>query len=162
MRFRVDSVEFTSVYSSFFWRRNTAAPPAPGRYPCTCAVPRRYTSGIHIHIHPGVELRGNIKSSLPQVPPLRNGICMGVDLRNHLFAPGLSSGWIGVCDGPWGARARHRLRARTTGCEPLGGERDNRVVIDRGVAAPERELDHPHLLHPLPVQHLPSIRKMLV
>jgi len=40
-------------------------------------------------VHPGVELRTNPKSISPQMLPLRGSICMGVDQRNHIFAPGL-------------------------------------------------------------------------
>ena len=31
------------------------------------------------YVCPGVELRANLKSNLPQMPPLRVGICTGVD-----------------------------------------------------------------------------------
>ena len=44
---------------------------------------------FRVSAHPGVELRANIKVNLPQMPPLRGGICMGVDKRNHALAPGL-------------------------------------------------------------------------
>ena len=61
--------------------------------------------------HPGVELRENLKSNLPKMPPLRGGICIGVDEVNHPFAPGLSQGFSMPCPAlrklcPFAARRR--------------------------------------------------------
>ena len=39
-------------------------------------------------------LRGKFEVNLPHMPPDFGGVCMGVDLRNHRFAPGLPPGWL--------------------------------------------------------------------
>jgi hypothetical protein len=41
---------------------------------------------------PWSRVGGKSEVNLPQMPPLRGGICMGVDYRNHPFAPGLPPG----------------------------------------------------------------------
>ena len=46
--------------------------------------------------------RGKSYVNLPQIPPDSGGICMGVDSRNHRFAPGLPPGWWAP-----GPRTRH-------------------------------------------------------
>ena len=45
-----------------------------------------------IRDHPGGNPGTNLRSHLRQMPPIRGGIRMGVDSRNHPFAPGLPSG----------------------------------------------------------------------
>ena len=37
---------------------------------------------------------GESRVNLPQMLPDSGGICTGVDVRNHRFAPGLPLGWI--------------------------------------------------------------------
>ena len=41
---------------------------------------------------PWSRVEGKFQVNLPQLPPLRGGICMGVDLKKHPFAPGLPPG----------------------------------------------------------------------
>ena len=43
-------------------------------------------------VHPGVELRANYKSNLPQMPPLRGGICVWELAKQNPFVPGLAPG----------------------------------------------------------------------
>jgi len=42
---------------------------------------------------PCSRVEGKSQVNLPQMPPIRSGICMGVDQRNHLFALGLPPEW---------------------------------------------------------------------
>ena len=41
---------------------------------------------------PWSRVESKSRVNLPQMPPLRGGICMGVDKRNHPFAPGSPPG----------------------------------------------------------------------
>ena len=47
-----------------------------------------------VHPSPWMQPRGKSQVNLPQMPPDPGGICMGVDSRNHRFAPGLPPVWI--------------------------------------------------------------------
>ena len=55
---------------------------------------------------PWSRVEGKSQVNLPQMPPLRGGICMGVDYKNHLFVPGLPPRRLTM--------ARDRLRTRTS------------------------------------------------
>ena len=43
---------------------------------------------------PWSRVEGKSYTNLPQMPPDSGGICMGVDLGNHRFAPELLLGWV--------------------------------------------------------------------
>ena len=65
------------------------------------------------------------------MPPLRGGICMGVDLKNHVFAPELSSRW-------WGERTRRRRREEP----PI--PRMSTVLCEHGKGRDFRRTTHTH------------------
>jgi len=60
--------------------------------PASTSVPPRYHSPSK---PPWSRVEGKSEVNLPRIPPLRGTICMGVDSRNHRFAPGLPPGWHG-------------------------------------------------------------------
>ena len=74
--------------------------------------------------------RGKSQVNLSQTLLPGGSISMGVDLRKHLFAPGLSPGWVPACDGSHARQNRRMPRRlstlnRNAGCElstslPLG------------------------------------------
>jgi len=50
--------------------------------------------GLRILSPPWSRVEGKSQVILPQMPPLRGGICVGVDQRDHPFALELPQGWI--------------------------------------------------------------------
>ena len=65
---------------------------------------------------PWSRVEGKSQVNLLQMPPLRGGIGMGVDERNHLFAPGLPPGRYGGLSAESDVVSQRSLTANVVTC----------------------------------------------
>jgi len=65
------------------------------------SIPKGYFPSIRLYTTTPSDLWGKSEVTLPQMLPPEGSISMGVDQRNHVFAPGLSPGWITTPSDVW-------------------------------------------------------------